>query len=68
MSIVLLSGCADNRTNESRYDPIDLMKYEKCLEGANQATIAVLERSDKGGTYSYDKVINFCEYLKPEKK
>ena len=69
MLSLLLTGCSTPTSDsKSEYDEVDLIKYEKCLEGASQAFIAVLERSDKRGVYDYSKSVNYCEYWKPVKK
>ena len=65
-STVLLTGCSTTASSELKYDEVELIKYEKCLEGSSQAFIAILDRSDKGGTYEYQKSVNYCEYWKPK--
>ena len=69
ISALLVTGCS-TPTPESKpeYDEVELIKYEKCLEGASQTFIAVLERSDKRGVYDYSKSVKYCEYWKPVKK
>ena len=69
ISVLLLTGCSTPTSDsKSEYDEVDLIKYEKCLEGASQTFIAVLERSDKRGVYDYSKSVKYCEYWKPVKK
>jgi hypothetical protein len=61
----LITACSSTASNRGNYDELDLIEYENCLQGTNEASIAYLKT--EGGKYNYDKVVEYCKTWKPKK-
>ena len=62
---LLTTSCSGRGLDKSDYDELDLIEYENCLQGTNEASVSYLKI--EGGKYNYEKVIEYCKSWKPKK-